>query len=575
MKSLFPVYTQEKDCHDCYKCVRQCPVKAIRVENGRACVVSDRCVACGRCVRVCPNGAKHVRNDLARARKLLLSAAPVYASVAPSWTAAHPDWSAGQLVAALRRLGFRGADETAHGAQEVSAALSVELAESEGGLHISSACPAVVDLVRKHLPALVPLVTPLASPALTHCRLLRDRFGPDAAVVFIGPCAAKKTEADENPDLMNLALTFAELDEWLSARGIVPSELEPDSGDVFALGDAAEGALYPLEGGMIETMRRYGCPETVQAQSISGLARLKAALERMAPDSFRAPFLLEGLACRGGCVNGPCSTEDPPPLEGILAVRARARFGAPGLRPGLRVEKRYSSLSKRLIPSWSDKEIRDALASVGKTTPEDELNCGGCGYDTCRTFAKALLAGDAEISMCACHMRRIAQKKANALFRCMPSGAVLVGGDLRIIEANPAFAGIFGDSLEEISRENPGLSGVPVETVLPCGNLLRAALRSGREIRRERLTVGDRLLDMLIFIVEEYKTLGVIVEDVTVNEMRRDQIARRAREVISRNIATVQEIASRLGEHMADTEILLNAIAEGYGDEAAGGGKPQ
>ncbi|MCC8181086.1 MAG: 4Fe-4S binding protein [Planctomycetes bacterium] len=567
MQHVFPVYTQEKECHDCYKCVRQCPVKAIRVVNERAYIVPERCVACGRCVRVCPSGAKQVRNDLGRARYLLLQNTPVYASVAPSWTAVHPEWSEGQLIAALRRLGFKGVSETALGAQEVSAVVAKELADADPGLYVSSACPAMVDLIRKHFPERIGSISTAASPALTHCGMLRKTLGDDIAIIFIGPCAAKKTEADENPELMNLALTFAELDLWLADNGVVPAMLNPRAEDVFLLGPAEEGGVYPLEGGMIETLRHYGCPGHIQAQSISGLQRLKVSLERAEPERFAAPFFLEGLACRGGCVNGPCSTDDPPPLEGIIAVRNRVKFGPAGRVETLRVERDYMPMASP-APKWQEAEIREALASVGKTNPDDEINCGGCGYDTCRNFARALLSGDAETTMCAYYMRTIAQRKANALFRCIPSGVFIVGTDLRIVESNEAFAGIFGDEYLKLYEANPGLVGVDVENIFPCGNLLRAALRSGEEIRKERFKVGDKLLDIVIFNIETHKTVGAIVEDVTLNEMRRDQIARRAREVIKLNIATVQEIAARLGEHMADTEILLSSIAEGFSEDS-------
>lgn len=572
MEHLFPVYTQEKECHDCYKCVRECPVKAIRVENEHAYVASERCVACGRCVRICPNGAKLVRNDLARARRLLLETQPVYASVAPSWPALYPKWSPGQLVAALRRLGFREVSETAIGAQEVSADLAQDLAGGGPGLRISSACPAVVDLVRKHLPELTSAITKASSPLLTHCRFLKNRQGSDIRVVFFGPCSAKKTEADENPDLLDLALTFNELDEWLESRAINPAQIIPDEGDRMFPDDASEGSLYPLEGGMLETLRHYGCPGSVQAQAMSGLKRVKAALERLSLNDFQVPFFFEGLACRGGCVNGPGSAEEVPTFSGIMAVRSRARIGPAGPRPGLREARDWQPqpLPEKI---WPEQDIRAALARVGKTTPEDELNCGGCGYDTCRNFAHALLAGDAEEEMCVYHMRTIAQRKANALFRCMPAGVVIVGTDLKIIESNQAFSEIFGEDQLGRFKDRPNLSGVAVEDIFPCGNLLRAALRSGKDIRRDRLKVGDQLLDLIIFSIEEYKTVGAIVEDVTGSELRRDQIARRAREVISRNITTVQEIASRLGEHMAETEILLSAIADGYTEEERGESK--
>ncbi len=572
MERLFPVYTQEKECHDCYRCVRQCPVKAIRVKNERAYIIAERCVACGCCVTVCSSRAKHVRNDLGRARLLLQAGKPVYVSLAPSWVAVHSDWSEGQFVAALRRLGFAGVSETALGAEEVSASLAKELSDSPHGLHISSACPAVVDLIRKHLPSLVGNITPLASPALTHARLLRDEFGPDIGVVFIGPCAAKKTEADENPGLMNLAVTFAELDIWLAERNINPALLSPGESDVFVLRRSKEGGLYPLEGGMLETIRHYGIPDTVRTEAISGLERVKCALTTLNPDALDQPLFIEGLACGGGCVEGPCSTKYPAQIEGALAVRSAVTMSPPGPRPAVKVEVAFEP---KTVPEkeWSEAEILEALSRIGKTSPDDELNCSACGYDTCRKLAKALLSGDAEITMCASYMRSIAQRKANALVRCMPSGVVIVGTDLRIVESNEAFANIFRGKHAALFENRTDLTGVDVEEIFPCGKLLRAALRSGEEIKRERMKMGDMLLDVTIFIIEKFQTVGAIVEDVTLNEMRRDQIARKAREVINRNVSTVQEIACRLGEHMADTEILLSSIAEGYGDDDAEAGK--
>ncbi len=573
MQHLFPVYTQETICQDCYKCVRECPVKAIRVENERAYIVADRCVACGRCVRICPSGAKMLRNDVGRARLLLRSDRPVYASLAPSWVAAYPEWSPGQMIAALRRLGFRGVGETALGAEEVSASIARELTEAKDGLFISTACPALVDLVRKHVPALVENLTRIASPALTHCRLLRESFGSDIGIVFIGPCAAKKSEADQHPELMDLAVTFAELDGWLAEEGVRPNLYTPREEDVFVPKPAGEGGLYPLEGGMVETLQHYGCPATVRLQSISGLKRLLFSLSELKNSRPAPPFFLEGLACRGGCVNGPAATRDPSPIDGIVAVREHARKGPSGPRPGLRLEMTYQAKPAD-IPEWSEAAVKDALARVGKKSSTDELNCGACGYDTCRTFARALLSGDAETSMCAGYMRSIAQRKANALLRCMPSGVVIVGGDLRIIESNRPFAALAGEAILEKFAASPGLAGYPVEELLPLGKFLRAALRNGEDIKRERLKMGDRLLTIEVFVIEEYKIVGAIVDDVTQNEMRRDQIARRAREVINRNIATVQEIACRLGEHMADTEILLSSIAEGFaGEEDEGNGE--
>ena len=196
-----PVYTTENECQDCYKCVRHCPVKAIRIVGGKASVIPEACVACGECVKVCPAHAKKIRNDLARLRQLLESPARVYASVAPSFTAYFKGISIGRLAAALREIGFAGVSETAHGAESVSAHVSKLLAECpETPFMVSSACPAAVDMIRKYLPAWATFISPLPSPVRAHARLLRETYGNDIKVVFFGPCAAKKNEADAHPD---------------------------------------------------------------------------------------------------------------------------------------------------------------------------------------------------------------------------------------------------------------------------------------------------------------------------------------------------------------------------------------
>ena len=231
-----PVYTTENACQDCYKCVRHCPVKAIRIVGGKASVISEACVACGECVKVCPQHAKKIRSDLARLRELLASGAEVYASIAPSFTGYFRGVTIGQLAAALKRAGFAGVSETAHGAESVSAHVARLLEATESPLVISSACPAAVDMVRKYLPGFAGFISPLPSPVRAHCRLIKEKISASAKVVFFGPCAAKKNEADAHPDELALAVVFPALERLLDEKGIVIGEEAP-----LALGAAAEG----------------------------------------------------------------------------------------------------------------------------------------------------------------------------------------------------------------------------------------------------------------------------------------------------------------------------------------------
>ncbi len=191
MSQLHSIYTEKRECQDCHKCIRECPVKAIRVQDGYARVVPELCILCGSCILACPNSAKQVRDDLPVAKALLASGRSVVVSLAPSFVAQYPSVRPHQLVHALKKLGFLAVSETALGAQQVSANVLSLMRGEPGRIWISSACPAVVDFVGKYHPECQDAISPLLSPLLTHCKMLRDHYG-NVGVVFIGPCIAKK-----------------------------------------------------------------------------------------------------------------------------------------------------------------------------------------------------------------------------------------------------------------------------------------------------------------------------------------------------------------------------------------------
>ena len=228
-----PIYTEETKCQDCYKCLRSCPVKAIKVENKCATIIRDHCIACGHCVEVCPNGAKKVRSDLRFARKALEQHSRVMVSLAPSFVNEFSGIQPAQVIAAIRKLGFFGVSETALGAQQVSAHTVTALRSSKQKVMFSSACPTAVEFIRKYHPEHADKITNLMSPLLTHAKMLRRTYGDDIGVVSIGPCIAAKREADERADLVDVALTFEELHDWLKEKDIHPEEMEPCPDDHF------------------------------------------------------------------------------------------------------------------------------------------------------------------------------------------------------------------------------------------------------------------------------------------------------------------------------------------------------
>ncbi len=553
-----PVYTDEAECQDCYKCLRACPVKAISVAHGHAQIRPEACISCGRCVAACPPKAKRVRDDLDLVRALV-TAGPVVVSLAPSWVAEFPDLSPGRMSAALLALGFTAVSETAIGARAVSTAVAKLRQESPERLWLSTACPSAVDFVRKHRHDLASALTPLASPAQTHARMLHAAR-PGIRVVLISPCIAKKREAEEHPELLAAAITFADLRRWWNDAGIVPGQLA-DSG-AWILGTAGDGALYPVEGGMLAGVRRAGQDTDPGLAACSGISDLHQSLAGLQPDD--GAMFVETLACPGGCVNGPGMTPGGFVLRRRATVLSAPRVAGEGPPPA---DTALAWPALELAGDTCDERVLiEALARTGKRTRDDEPNCSGCGYDTCRDFARALVAGRAEPDQCVTWMRRLAQRKANALLMAMPAGAVLVDGALRLIECNPHFARLIG-------AEERCVTGAAIADLVPFARLFRHVLDGHGDIVERDLPVAGRVLHGSVFAIEPGQVVGAVLADITEPAMGRAQVAARAREAIEKHLATVQRIAYLLGENAAETEGLLTQIVDAYGPEPGDGGR--
>lgn len=565
MPNVFPVYTVEAECQDCYKCLRQCPVKAIKIEQGRAAVIPDACIACGRCVEVCPAGAKRIRDDLGRA-KYLLTRKKTYVSLAPSYAGAFPGVPAAVLIRAIKALGFAGVSETALGAELVNTAVAGELKSGTRRINLSTACPVAVDFICKYMPEMAEALTPTLSPMLAHGKWLREVYGEEIGVVFVGPCIAKKCEADAYGHLVDVALTFADLTLWLEKENRLPPGGTEGPDEMFMPHTAREGALYPMVGGMNETLRIGLKHHPVSLLSVAGLRNIRYALEGIKAAPPEVPVFLELLACDGGCLGGPCISKKTA-LNNELEIRRRVVLPEqPSAAAAVNLQMAIRCTAAAADPA-DPVRIKEALARIGKHSPDDELNCSGCGYETCRAFALAVVAGRAEPAMCLSNLRKKAQRKANALLRCMPSGVVIADASLNVIECNENLARMFGGDLLLGYRARPGLEGVALRNVLPFPEIFQRVLDSGHDYHRDMIRIGDRLISLNVFTIEPHEAVGGILLDVTSTELRREHIANRAREVIDKNLATVQEIAFKLGEHMADTEILLRSIAEDYAGE--------
>lgn len=567
MNKSNPVYTLINECHDCYKCVRQCPVKAIKIENGHASVLSEKCIACGNCVKACPSDAKRVRCDIDKVKTLFLAQKDVYVSIAPSWSGVF-DYKTEKMIAILKKMGFKGVSETALGAQEVSIKTAELLNNADKGLFISSACPVIVDYIRLYKPEFVDNIVPIASPALTNAKILKDKYGENISVVFIGPCVGKKNESDNHKDLIDASLTFNELKFWLNDEAVDVDSIALGD-DKFVPESAFEGTLYPIDGGMNETIRRAGIKESVQLLNICSLQVFESSLNGLKPENLHNPIFIEALACDGGCIAGPCIATEKSGINIMSNVLHQVRYRdiIPNIASTV-VEVEYQK-GKIENHNYTQAEILKAMKKIGKHSQEDELNCGGCGYSTCRELAAALIAGDAEPSMCVSYMRKIAMRKAAAMLRCMPSATVMLDCDLRVIEANDSFMRMFcGDMYEVFASRQDGLVGAAIDRIVDFSDIFKTALKTGKDIHKERFPIKEKLYDIIAFTIEKNEIVGAIITDVTQSETNREKIAQKAQEVISKNISIVQEIACLLGEHMVDTEMILSSIANDYEEKS-------
>lgn len=573
MNYLNPIYTEKTQCQDCYKCIRECPVKAIQVENGHATIIPELCVLCGHCVTICPAGAKKVRDDLSRAKQLLKLKDKVVLSIAPSFASEFPGISTEVLVSAAKQLGFFGVSETAIGADLVSAQLAEDFAGSKlQKLYISSACPSAVEYIKHYLSEYTPYITDRASPLLAHTRLLKNLYGKDLGIVFVGPCIAKKREADIW-SLPDCAIGFADFKRWLESAGIMleavsnamGSSKKDKKAEPFIPYRAGKGSLYPVDGGMIASVKKYAKLDKFDTIAVAGISEIDKALRGLDLDALETPLFMELLACPGGCINGPLTSAGEAKALKRIRLLDYARSTKDTLdekRPNMEGTIPVSPAKQKI---HSEEEITLALRQVGKTEPKDELNCGSCGYDTCRAFCAAMLDHRAEKTMCVSYMRTLAQRKANGLMQTIPSGVVICDSSLKIIECNENFARMMGGDILSMYEAKPGMEGAAIEKISSISAIFQDVLApNGPDIVEHEHREKRKVFQVSVFTIEKGEIACGVLQDVTAPQIRRDRVVKQAKKVIEKNLAVVQKIAFLLGENAAETEVTLNSIIESF-----------
>lgn len=388
--------------------MRECPAKAIRIVDGQAEVVAERCIGCGNCVRVCSQKAKRVRSSVPDTRTLLRQDQPVAALIAPSFPAEFSEADFEVFVGMVRALGFDSVYEVGFGADLVAAEMRRLLESNQNKRFISSACPAVFGYIKRYHPEMIDRIAPVVSPMIAMARVVREIHGPDLRTVFIGPCIAKKIEAHsrEVSNEIDEVLTFSEFRQMLKESEIRAEHVRPSD---FDPPHSGKGSLFPIGRGLLEAAGIH--EDLVSGDVISANGRENFINAVMEFSTGEVDARLLDVLCCDGCIMGSGMTQPNPPFKRRALVSQYAREAVRRRDMSRSDLNRFQDLdlTREFIPNDQRimppdiHQIREVLKGMGKTRPEDELNCGACGYETCVEHAVAICKGLAEIDMCLPH----------------------------------------------------------------------------------------------------------------------------------------------------------------------------
>ncbi len=565
---------KEANCKNCYKCIRSCPVKAIAFQDDQAKIIEEACTLCGNCLLVCPQNAKTVISDMEKVKGFLSKNEKVYVSLAPSFVSAFRVNDERVVFQALKKLGFTHVEETAAGASFVSTEYEKLIKEKKMRNIITSACPSIVYLVQKYYPEVMEDLAPVVSPMIAHAKMMKCMYGPRIKVVFIGPCISKKEECNDlqNQGLVDAVITFEELEKWFESENIdlnVYEEFENKS-----IKNAA-ARFYPVPGGILKTIgtaerKNYKCV------SIDGIDRCMQILDSIKNGETKNYFI-EMNNCAGGCLGGPCIKNL---TGGYLEARDRLidyvkkssrNIGTDILQDAkVSLSKVFVNMSKEdKIPD--EDTIRDILSETGKFSTEQELNCGACGYSTCREKAIAVYNRKAQIYMCLPYMRERAESISNIIIHSTPNAIIALNRELKIQECNYSARNLFKFGSEDVC-------GKYIYEVLECSDFIEVRETEQNIFNRKYYYEKyDVTVEQSIIYVKEHDLVVAFIRDITREEKQNRQIYKVkcetvdiAQKVIEKQMRVAQEIASLLGETTAETKVILtklkNSILSETGD---------
>ena len=552
---------KKSNCKNCYKCIRHCPVKAIRFSGNQAHIIGNECILCGQCFVVCPQNAKQIVDETEKVKVFLQSSDPVVVSLAPSFVANYEGVGINAMRDALQKLGFYEVEETAIGATIVKNEYERMLKEDERDIIITSCCHSINLLIQKYFPAELEYLADVVSPMQAHCMDIKKRF-PKAKTVFIGPCVAKKDEAEHYEGIVDAVLTFEELTNWLKEENI---ELKTDMDS----NEESRARFFPTTGGILKTMAQDAPGYTYMA--LDGIENCVDALKDIENGKIHKCFI-EMSACVGSCIGGPVMEKyhrSAPIKDYITIANYAGNKDFDVVQPdNMELKKQFTYIEHRLQQP-SETEIYNVLRQMGKFKPSDELNCGSCGYNTCREKAIAICQGKAEISMCLPFLKDKAESFSDTIVKNTPNGLIVLNEELEVQQINEAARNIMN------IRSSTDVLGDLVVRIMDPKDFMEVRT-TGRDIRNKKVYLAEykRYIEQSVVYDKDSHLLIGIMRDITDEQNEREKkesISRQtvevADKVVDKQMRIVQEIASLLGETAAETKIALAKLKESIQDE--------
>lgn len=556
----YALESKTSDCKNCYKCIRYCPVKCISFANNMASILHEDCILCGTCHLVCPQHLKIVRDDVDDVKNLIKNNEKVIISLAPSFVSEYKYCSLKTFKDAMKKLGFFDVEETAIGATIVKKAYD-EMLDENHDVIISSCCHSVNLLIQKHYPEALKYLADVLSPMLAHGKDIKARYGKDCKVVFVGPCIAKKDEADRNPDYIDAVLTYPELNKWLEEENIV---IEKDN--LFDNIEDSKARFFPTCGGVLKTMDCKN--KDFQYFAIDGEDEVKKAIEDVIAGNVHKCFI-EMSSCHGSCINGPMVKNETSFISSYATINKFAGnkdFDKQVLK-SQDIVRNYNQISV-LHATPGETEINNMLAKMGKADEKNRLNCGSCGYGSCREKAIAIIQGKAIIEMCLPSLIEKAESFSDNIVSNSPNGIMVVDEKLDVQLINKTMCKIIGITDPRFVVHNN------LSAIMNPEEFVRAM--SGEKIVSKKLYLAefDKYVEANINYDERHHIIISTMRDITssvLDAQKRKEILEKSIEiadkVVSKNMMAVQEIASLLGESAAETKVALASLKDTLKDD--------